>query len=62
MIFGTSQYWVSDSMQWKLNEERAMQSKWDQIAAVVGDDATPATLFNVCVPSLQQSLDAEEGH
>jgi len=29
MIFGTSQYWATDSMQWKLDTEHKVEPKWD---------------------------------
>ena len=57
MIFGTSQYWASDSMQWKLDAERKVEPKWDTTAEtrMAENEATfrkPTTL--------QDELDREQ--
>ena len=32
MIFGATQYWASDSMQWKLDADRKSEPRWDAAA------------------------------
>lgn len=57
MIFGTSNYWATDSMQWN-NQPRAIESKWD--AAPVAEPAEHTTiLFAAPGLTMQAQLDRE---
>lgn len=55
MIFGTGQYWTADSLQWKLDAERPVPTKWDEptFADPANDRATILKLTN---KNLQQQL------
>lgn len=58
MIFGTGQYWATDSMQWKLDADRVQEPKWD--AAAESRMAENEAIFRKPV-SLQEQLNRETG-
>jgi hypothetical protein len=62
MVFGTNNYWATDSMQWQMNEKRAIQSKWDTGAApstVAEPREHQQAIFAMPAVTLQARLDRE---
>ena len=63
MVFGTNNYWAMDSMQWNLNERRAVESKWATPAAPQAEPVDhQKVLFAAPRVRMQAQLDRERTH